>query len=177
VGAYVRQGDPLLSLTGLERLNIRLSVPERYLPWLSEGQKARVSDSRGEAQLTRVVFIDPVVDASLRTVALKLALPEESSSSGKRYRPGQFLDVSLVLETRPQALTIPEEAVLSEAGQNFVFVVLQDSGKSTAKRIPVSLGLRIPGWVEVTRGLHKQDRVVVGGLQKVQDGAVVNVIP
>jgi membrane fusion protein (multidrug efflux system) len=174
-GSYVRRGDPLLSLTGLEPLNIRLSVPERYLPWLTEGQQATVSDSRGRSQMTRVVFIDPVVDASLRTVALKLAIAREPEA--RRYRPGQFLDVNLILETHANALTIPEEAVLSEAGQNFAFVVFKKAGKSITQRLPITLGLRKPGWVEVTKGLHRQDRVVVGGLQKVQDGAEVNIIP
>ncbi len=175
VGAYVQRGEPLITLTSMQALNIRLSVPERYLPWLSQGHLAYVHDTTGKQLATRITFIDPLVDVSLRSVALKLALP--TGQAPQPYRPGQFLDVNLVLQTHQEALTIPEEAVLSEAGQSFAFVVLKKSDKVTIIKQGITLGFRKPGWVEVTKGLHREDFVVVGGLQKVQDKAEVKIIP
>lgn len=205
VGAYVLPGTPAIQLVGAEQLKITVQVPERYLGILNQVQ-AQIRKAQNGAQnatesdtwqKASIAFINPIVDPQARTALVKLWVP-----AGSALKPGQFVDVRLALSQRQDALVIPEEAVLSEAGLNQVFVIqplsqadrtsAQKSAQKPAKAAaskpgmpqpnasvalkPVTLGIRMPGWVEVRQGVNPGDRVVVGGLQKIQDGAQVMIL-
>jgi membrane fusion protein (multidrug efflux system) len=64
---------------------------------------------------------------------------------------------------------IPEEAVIADGTARFVYV----AADGTAQRRPVELGQRAPGEVEVIEGVAAGEQVIVGGVQKVRDGAPV----
>jgi hypothetical protein len=67
-------------------------------------------------------------------------------------------------------VVIPEDAVLPLQGSNFVWVVTD--GKATRRQ--VELGVRTPGFVEVTSGVEDKEQVVVGGQERLAEGAPVN---
>ena len=75
-----------------------------------------------------------------------------------------------MLGERPNALTIPNEAVFGSGNQTFVFVVKSDS---TVARVPLTLGSRYPDVVEVLQGLEPGMTVVRAGHQKLFDGGKV----
>jgi len=78
--------------------------------------------------------------------------------------------VNVRLSERGGALTVPDEAVLAEGDQTFVYKVGPDSSVS---RVPVTLGARMSAQVEVRTGLVAGDRVVRAGHQKIFPGAKV----
>jgi len=80
-----------------------------------------------------------------------------------------FIEAHLVTAVRPKAIVIPEDAVVPVQGTNLVWVV--KDGKVAQQ--PVSLGVRTPGFVEVTSGLEVGTQVVVGGLELLAPGAPV----
>jgi len=82
--------------------------------------------------------------------------------------------VSVVLSERPDALTVPSEAVFAQGDASLVYVINADS---TVTPAPVSLGLRLPDVVEVTAGLQAGARVVRAGHQKLFPGAKVLPLP
>jgi multidrug efflux pump subunit AcrA (membrane-fusion protein) len=79
-------------------------------------------------------------------------------------------NVSAVLESRGDALTIPAEAVFVDGAQPFVFVVGADS---TVHRTPLTLGTRLSDVVEVVDGIEPGSMVVRAGHQKLYEGAHV----
>jgi multidrug efflux pump subunit AcrA (membrane-fusion protein) len=79
-------------------------------------------------------------------------------------------NVSAVLGERPNALTIPNEAVFGSGDQTYVFVVKPDS---TVARVALTLGSRYPDVVEVLQGLEPGMTVVRAGHQKLFDGGKV----
>jgi membrane fusion protein (multidrug efflux system) len=79
-----------------------------------------------------------------------------------------FMHVAVVLEERP-AVLIPEEAVVAEGDQTFVFTV-QDQ---RAARRSVRLGQRTAGTVEVIEGIAAGEPVVRAGMQRLRDGTEV----
>src|SRR6185312_11467372 len=80
-------------------------------------------------------------------------------------QPGMFIEARLVTAVRPNAVVIPEDAVVPAEGANAVWVVVD--GK--ADRRKVSLGVRTPGFVEIKAG----EQVVTGGLEMLAPGAPV----
>lgn len=167
-GAFVRAGQPLTDLSRLDRLRLTFSVPERLLGRLKAGDAVRIETTAhpGEVLEGAVTVIEPQLDGQTRAtrVVATVANPD------LRLRPGMSATVTLVLDERTEALTVPDEAVFVTGGQAFVFVVKPDS---TVARAAVQLGTRLPGVVEVTGGLDGGQVVVRAGHQKLYDGAKV----
>ena len=116
-------------------------------------------------------------------------------ASGGPLRPGMFARVTAVFATKPNALVVPEEAIVPQGGKQFVIRAvapadLPASAASAAsapalppgtelvsRRVEVKLGIRRAGQVEVTEGLDEGDVVVVAGQQRLQkDGSPLRVI-
>jgi membrane fusion protein, multidrug efflux system len=84
---------------------------------------------------------------------------------------GAFARATLPVTRRAGVLTIPSDAVLSEAGVNYVFRVVN----GRAKRANIELGIRDGDRIEVTSGLRAGDQIVTAGSPAVVDGARVSV--
>jgi len=121
--------------------------------------------------------------------------PSGSNASGP-LRPGMFARVSAVFAVKPDALVVPEEAIVPQGGKQFVIKAILPSelpaqpASATAsapeippgtqyvsKRVEVKLGIRRGGQVEVTEGLNEGEPVVVAGQQRLQkDGTPLRVV-
>jgi membrane fusion protein (multidrug efflux system) len=83
-----------------------------------------------------------------------------------------FARVNIAYERREDALQLPRNAILDADGEPSVFVVV--NGK--AEQRGISTGLTSDGWVEVTKGLKGDERVVVVGQAGLKTGTVVKVV-
>jgi len=167
-GAYLRAGDVITTLAKIDEIKVTFSAAERYLGQLRRGATVTVSTTAfpGYELIGRIDVIDPVLDAATRSsqVIARVRNP------GGRFRPGMSANVSVVLSQREKAITVPSEAVFSEGGKNFVFVVKADS---TVTRSELTLGTRLSDVVEVVAGLQAGQQVVRAGHQKLFEGAKV----
>ena len=170
-GDYVNVGDELVQLVRLDPIEIDMRAPEVVLSSLSVGQEVEfgVDSFRDERFKATLVAIAPTVDAGGRSVALRARL----ENPDMKVRPGMSARVRITLSTSAHALLIPEQAIWPNGEQKMVYVVI----KGVAKLMPVTLGTRIPGQVEVTSGLKEGDEVVVTGQLKLHDGAQVAAKP
>ena len=170
-GDYVNVGQELVQLVRLDPIELDLRAPEVVLSSLAVGQKVLfgVDAYRDERFEAKVVAIAPTVDAGGRSVALRASL----ENPDLKLRPGMSARVRITLSTTAKALLVPEQAIWPMGEQKTVFVI--QGGK--AKQVPVELGTRLPGQVEVTSGLKDGDEVVVTGQLKLQDGAPVQAKP
>lgn len=169
VGALVQPGEPIVTLDDISIIKLDFDVPETALAALHPGQVvlARASAYPDQRIEGVVSTIDTRVDPDTRAVTVRA----EIDNSKALLRPGMFLTVELVYGRTPDALMVPEEAVLVVDGGAYVFAIVD--GK--AERRPVELGRRRPGFVEVLDGLSAGDTVITAGVQKVRDGAPVQV--
>ena len=124
---------------------------------------------RGALTSGKVAYIYPRLNELTRTLTVRL----EFENPDIRLKPGMFVEVRLVAEVRVDAIVVPEDAILPLEGEDYVWVVTE----GTVTRQPVVLGVRKPGFVEVRDGLAVGDHVVVGGLQRLFEGAPVTPIP
>jgi membrane fusion protein (multidrug efflux system) len=154
LGAFVHEGDPLVSLVDADPLELVFEVPERYLAQLRAGAQVevRVASHPDRAFSGAVSFVAPQVDETNRTVTVKATLPNADHA----LRPGQFATARLVLERRLGAVVVPEEAIVTRGPQRYVFIVAD--GVATAR--DVTTGERLPGTVEITRGLRAGETIV-----------------
>jgi len=167
VGDYVTTSTRLASLHTVNPQRAAFQVPERFARLLRPGQEVtfRVAAIPGRDFSGTVDFVDPVIQLPGRTILVKARVP-----NGERLlQPGMFIEAHLVTAVRPKAIVIPEDAVVPVQGTNLVWVV--KDGKVTPQ--PVGLGVRTPGFGEVTSGVEVGTQVVVGGLELLAPGAPV----
>jgi membrane fusion protein (multidrug efflux system) len=111
-------------------------------------------------------------------------------------RPGMFARVTAVFAVKPNALIVPEEAIVPQGGKQFVIKgvapdalpavpasaaasapALPPDTKLVSQRVEVKLGIRRGGQVEITDGLAEGDTVVIAGQQRLQkDGSPLRVV-
>lgn len=170
-GALLRPGDRITTLDDTSTIKLDFDIPERNLADVRPGLKVRArSAAYGDLEFAGVVTtVDSRVDPVTRSVQVRARIPNRKGL----LRPGMFLTVSLTVGTRPQALMLPEEAVLSSSSGPYVFSV---EGDRVVRRA-VTLGERQAGEVEVLNGVGPGVKVITGGVQKVRDGTKVKIIP
>jgi membrane fusion protein (multidrug efflux system) len=169
LGSLVNPGAAITTLDDLSVMKLDFSVPEVFLSTLKQGQEvgARSSAYAGETFRGRVGSIDTRVDPVTRSVAVRAIIDNRDN----RLRPGMFMTVTLT-RSEGKALMLPEEAIVPEDNQHFVFLV-QDG--RAAKKV-VEIGRRRPGEVEILSGLTPEDAVVVDGTVNLRDGMPVRLI-
>lgn len=167
-GAVVEPGDPLVNFEAVDYLTLNFDVPERYIPDLAVGQvvKIKVVAFPDRTFEGKVYFINPRVSSLNRSVTAKAKVPNPDYL----LRPGMFANTALLIQEKPEALTIPEQSLVPQGDQQFVFRVKPDS---TVDMVPVTTGIRDAGVVEIVAGLARGDTIVVSGHQKIGPGSKV----
>ena len=169
-GAYLKAGEDIVNLEDIGSLKLDFRVPEAFLSKIAKDQEVNVRvDAFPKDTFNGKIFaIEPAIDTQTRTVLLRARVP---NAEGK-LKPGLFARVNLILERRGTALVVPEEAIVPKGNLSLVVKVVD--GK--AEFVPVKIGRRRPGEVEIVEGLKVNDTVVTDGQMKLQPGAPVTVM-
>jgi membrane fusion protein (multidrug efflux system) len=167
IGDYVREGQDLVNLQAIDPLKVDFRVPENFLKQVQVGQAVEVSLDAlpGKSYEGKVFALDPLVDAAGRAIVIRAQVRNQDTS----MRPGMFARVALITRQDRDALMLPEEALVPQGTEQFVFRV--DASK--AVRVKVATGQRRDGKVEILNGLQKDDVVVTAGQQKLREGTLV----
>jgi membrane fusion protein (multidrug efflux system) len=171
VGDFVNVGQDIVNHDQIDPLKVDFRVAETQLGHLDIGQTILVHvDAFPEQEFEGKVYaIDPQVDMVGRSIALRA----DMANREMRLRPGLFARVRLIVTRAPDAILIPEEALIPVGDDRFVLKVVD--GK--AVRTKVTLGERYEGRVRVVGGIAEGDLVITAGQIKVQDGMPVQVAP
>jgi membrane fusion protein (multidrug efflux system) len=169
VGNLIQPNAPMFKVVDTSRLEAVLNVPERELDTLHAGLPVtmRVDALPGRNFTGKVGRVSPVVDAGSGTFRVT-AIFEGIG----QLKPGMFGRVDIVFDQRPNALTIPRDALLEGDGETSVFAVRD--GK--AVRVPVQVGFITGSYAEIRAGLAEGDGVVTVGKVTLRDGATVEVV-
>ncbi len=172
LGDYVTTTTEMVSLQTYNPQRAAFKVPERFAQRLAAGQEVlfRVAALPGREFRGVVEFVDPVVELPARVITVKARVWNRD----RVLHPGAFIEVRLATEVRPNAVIIPEEAVVPLEGLVIAWVV---NAEGTVERREVTLGVRTPGFVEVRSGIDGGEQVVVGGQVRLQPGMPVTAIP
>lgn len=167
-GAYVNNGTVITTLDELQNIKVEFSIAEHYLAEVQVGMPITVTNSAyGHIPFKgNVSAIDTRLDPVTRTVTVHGQLPNKDL----KLRPGMLLNVKLELSNL-NALQVPEKAILPLQSRQYVFTVDSDN---VVTQTEVTIGQRIPGWVEIVAGVAEGDEVIVEGIQKVRTGITVN---
>ena len=177
------QSTLLTKISRVDPIRLRVSIGERdYLEIARLRRKMGVKPGvRNDESLVemvladgslhphrgKLVFADRPVDASTGTLLIEIAFPNPD----QLIRPGQFGRARVIIDTRPDALLVPQKAVSALQSVDSVSVVKPDKTVETRQ---VKTGIRVGTLWVIENGLQPDDQVIVEGLQKVRPGMTVN---
>jgi multidrug efflux pump subunit AcrA (membrane-fusion protein) len=171
VGDTISSSQELIATVGdLGVLELDCTISEKYIADIALGQKAEISFEPYPAEVFTgsVVEISPVLDRSSRTLEIKISLNNKNGM----VKSGMFGSIKLITEVKQNALTVPEESLLSGNDGSFVYTV---SASNSAKMTMVQTGLELDGRVEILDGLFEGDKVIYRGQSMLQDGSSVKI--
>lgn len=151
------------------RLNREVEAGQLALP-INGAFRVSVKLAEGNVytKTGKLNFSDIHISETTGTSEARAVLPNPEG----QLRPGQFVRVILSGATRPQAILVPQRAVLEGPKGKFVYVV---SAENKADARPVEVGeWHEDDWI-VTAGLHAGDQVIIDGVMKIGPGAPVQV--
>lgn len=157
-GASVDAGARLFRLIALDRVHVEGALPEAALARIDElaGAELEVPGFGAPIALERLVSVGRVLEPEARTVPIIYELRDPD----RRLAVGQAVSLRIFASAATDAVTVPESAVVDDAGQPVVFV--QVGGESFERR-PVRLGNREAGQVQIAGDVAPGERVVVQG--------------
>jgi len=164
-GMSVAPQIPIAMVVELQRMKVRLRVPEVMLPKLRPGMRAHVRtaaypDNSFPGKLER---LSPVLDPFSKMAVCEVVVDNEENM----LKPGMLARVEITSEEVADALLIPQEAVVERGGTSAIFKV-EDSH---VRMVRVVLGLSQAGLYQLIEGdLHEGDLIVTRGAMALDDG-------
>lgn len=163
LGDYIDSSTTLTTLDDLDTVELEFRIPERYFRAVETGQAVAATSVAfpGQTFVGVVHEVDTRIDTATRSFRVRAELPNPDAL----LPDGLFMAVSLVVGEREDAVLVPEEAIISEGGRNYLYVV----DGETASKTMIVLGQRLDAGVEVRAGLAPGSEVVTKGHQTLRD--------
>ncbi len=167
-GTSNTSGLPVVTIAQVDVLRLRIPVPESIAAKVKIGDSADVHvQATGEHFTGKVARFTDSLDTSTRTMQVEIDVP----NSNYHLQPGMYADVTLSANSRPNALTIPIEAIQrADSGKTRVLVL---DGQNRLQTREVQVGIESSNNVEILAGLTEGERVIVGNLGSYQPGEIV----
>lgn len=172
VGFQVTPQTVLTTIDQNEVLELYVSVPVERGGELRNGLPIAILGSDGAEKVATTVinFISPHVDGETQSILVKAQV---RNPDGK-LRASQYVRARIIWKTA-EGLVVPVTAVLRISGQFFAFVAEDAGGKLVAKQRAVKVGPIVGNSYPVLDGIKAGERVVTSGVQKLADGAPIQV--
>ncbi len=169
LGDYVSPTTLLTTVDENADLEAYIYLPTERATQVRTGLPVDILDTAGNV-LTKssISFLSPQVDNGLQSILAKASIPR----TGQRLRNQQLVKARVTWSTAP-APTVPILAVSLIGGQSFVFVATPKGDGYVAHQVPVTLGETVGNAYPVISGLKPGDKVILSGLQFLQEGAPV----
>jgi RND family efflux transporter MFP subunit len=173
-----------IRIIDITKLKIQLYVPQDIVSYLSLNQEVSLKKSADSDPISAsLLSISPSVDSRTGSVFVEVVIEKAPPT----LVAGMFVEVELPLEKADQAISVPTQAVIYEAGKAYVYklsplknrgVASKDDLRELAQvnKIPVVIGVKQGELVQISEGLEQFDQVVVQGLGPLSNGATVEVI-
>jgi multidrug efflux system membrane fusion protein len=179
VGNLVRSGDTngIVVITQMQPISVLFTVPESDLPAVLDALRSKNSPAveawdRAETALLAtgtLQTVDNQIDPTTGTIKLRAIF----QNGDEKLFPNQFVNINLKLSTLRAATVVPAAAIQRASFGTFVYVIKPD-GKATIRK--VTLGVSEGDRVAVTEGVAPGERIVLEGVDALQEGVAVEIV-
>lgn len=169
VGETVLPTEPVLTILSIDRVKVRVSIPEREISDIESGTPTQITVDALQGETFQGGRIEKGVsaDALTHTYDIRISVP----NPGHRLLPGMVARVTMGKKGfEEKKITLPVQSV-QETSDKQLFVWTAKNGK--AHRTNVTIGQATGNRVVIESGLTEDDKVIVEGYQKVGEGTPV----
>lgn len=171
VGDRVTHSTLLTTIDQNAALELYINVPVQEAARLEIGMPVHLVDQSGAVFATeKLSFVSPSVESGTQSVLAKATLEDAEG-----LRTEQFVRTRIVWSARP-SLTIPIVALNRIGGQHFAYVAEDGESGTVARQRAVEVGPVVGNDYVLESGLETGDRLIVSGIQRIRDGAPVEVV-
>lgn len=174
-GAFVGPGGqnsvPLLKIKQLDRLRLRLAVPEAYLGDIRAGTPVQFTVRTFQNQ----VFNGNIsrISHSVRPDTRSEMIEIDIANSGRKLKPGMYVSARLPVQAHEGSLFVPKSAVLSNMEQTFVIRV----ANGIAERVNVHRGDITDSQVQIFGDIHPGDVILKVATDEIPNGSPIAIEP
>lgn len=168
-GSIVSVNTVLTDIEDNSQIKVEFTVPEKYTNIIEPGSEHTFTIASDQKQYkTRVTARAASLSESTRTLLVRAV----TANPNGRLLPGQSARLNLVLNTSGQALTVSSNALIPSSKGYTVYVARQNK----VVPVPVEIGQRGAGSVEIVNGLHGGDTVITSNLLRLIPGSQVQFV-
>jgi membrane fusion protein, heavy metal efflux system len=164
-GKYITPSEKIFDLLSNEHLHLNLKVFEKDIAAVKLGQKVKVvSPIVGSRPIfATILMVGKAIDEQNKTLQVHAHFDNENTEHQFVY--GQYISGRILADGK-QALTLPEESILTEGNQKFVYIQANvATDKTTFKKVVIQTGISQGGYVEVLSPVSiSQQQVVSKGV-------------
>jgi RND family efflux transporter MFP subunit len=173
-GSTIAAAQTITVISASDELEIEAFIPEGDVADLKAGLSADVllRAFPGEVFSARVTRVSPVLDSASRTKKIVLRFDAQNA----RINPGMFARLKLYTRLYPDAIAVPDEALISVQGRPCVYIIEGYEGEARAILKGVEAGLSVDGVTRIVSGLEGSEEVVIQGQRTLSNGAAVRII-
>jgi RND family efflux transporter MFP subunit len=147
-----------------------VKLPEKYIADIRPGQKVSLTnytipDDTINGNITQ---LSPAIDPDTRTFKGNISV----ANSSMLLRPGMFVKADILINQKDSAIVISKNIILSRQRGKTVFVI----DRGIANERIIETGLENLTEVEVTKGLEKNERIVISGFETLSNKSKVKII-
>ena len=134
-------------------------IYEKDLDKITPNSKAFFTTSSNQQSRLegRIIYIGQTVDDKTRTILIR----GEFINRDNKLKPQMFGELQIPVGANAQAILVPEESIVNEAGQNYLFIQTSDS---TFERRDVTTGITSESMIEIKDGIKEGEKVVTAGV-------------
>ncbi len=170
-GVVVQPGVGIFKIGDYDRVRLRANVAQQDASRVRVGTPitAKVPGTEAAGVIRgEITSIFPQTDMTTRTVTVEAVV----NNPNQQLLSGQFVDMEIITEQRPSALSIPQNALVQFNGESAVWVANGD----TAQREIVITGLASADRVEIKSGLDAGDRIITSGYSRLLENSAITIV-
>jgi len=188
-GTWVSRGTPLIELVQIDPIQLRVQVPQSFLPELQKSFNRATESSPLTAEVLldsveqtfrgTVFRISPDADQRTRSVPIIIRIDNPASNpqgGGHLLKPGLLARANLQFGTGEKVLMVPKDALVLNQGSASLFLLDRSSDKPVVRKINVETGNSNGNWIHVTGEIENDQEVVTQGNERLRDGETVEVL-
>lgn len=167
-GDFVSAGQDLVEVVDTHQMKLDFTLPERDMTHIRVGQRVEVIVDALPDQLFQgeIYAISPSSRSGSHNLSIRARIPNEDG----QLRPGLFARITIITGQDNHALMVPEAAIIPE---NNDFFIMRIDDENTVSLVPVTLGSRRVGEVQILSGIEAGDVIVTAGQIKLRPGMPV----
>lgn len=164
VGMFMSPSDVILEIVDTNYLHLNLSIFEKDILNVKEGQKINFSIPEASKELftSKVQKVGKSIESKDRTIAVFGTLSQQYKT---RLLSGMFVEAGIVINSK-KGIGVPAEAIVTEDDKTFVLVLNNDAKDYILKKIPVSLGEKSEQFVEIipSASINQTTKILTTGV-------------